>query len=556
MQARSSNRRQLDWFAIGICAIVLLMHAPYVVAGEYAIMEWFRTDDAFYYFKTAQNISEGLGVTFDGTSPTNGFQPLWMALMVPIFSLARFDLFLPLRLVILLQTAVAGFTGVILYRLMSRGLSKAVSCAAALAFVFLPPLHNITMIGGTEAGISALMISLLLYNASLECERPRPALLRLGFIAALAFFARLDNLFLAAVIGPWVLAARHLVRTKEDEFELSAVTRELTRYYLPLGLLGGAYVLFNLVEFGHPTPISAQVKHWWGTLDLTVYGFPIHRPIDFLGQFMTDNRALGPWSLLTAPLYDLAEALMGIFDVPFSVQTRRGLLFAEALIVAVAAWRLLRSSDAKRTLSKLPLPPLLLACLMQITYYKVSGHLAQKPWYWVGEGVLILLVAAILVDALIQRLRQLTRGDLMATTALGLLLLGLLNPHFGDLLRIYRHSKPAGQHYYIQRARWLQEHTQPGAKIGMTGSGSTGYFTQGRTIVNLDGLISGREYFKALRAGTAPDYLTRIDLDYVFGNEYILLETQPYRDIFPGNLEPALAWPDPDRSLRLWRYSH
>ena len=62
---------------------------------------WFTRDDAYYYFKVAQNISEGHGSTFDGIDLTNGYHPLWMLVCIPIFALARFDLILPLRVLLL-----------------------------------------------------------------------------------------------------------------------------------------------------------------------------------------------------------------------------------------------------------------------------------------------------------------------------------------------------------------------------------------------------------------------------------------------------------------------
>ena len=43
------------------------------------------SDDAFYYFRIAHNIATGRGVTFDGEILTNGFHPLWMALVTPLF---------------------------------------------------------------------------------------------------------------------------------------------------------------------------------------------------------------------------------------------------------------------------------------------------------------------------------------------------------------------------------------------------------------------------------------------------------------------------------------
>ena len=42
------------------------------------IINIFGTDDAYYYFQIAKNISLGNGPTFDQITNTNGFQPLWL----------------------------------------------------------------------------------------------------------------------------------------------------------------------------------------------------------------------------------------------------------------------------------------------------------------------------------------------------------------------------------------------------------------------------------------------------------------------------------------------
>ena len=82
------------------------------------LMNWFLTDDAFYYFKTAQNIAEGNGITFDGVNPTNGFHPLWMIICVPIFALAKLNLFLPLRVVAIVQIVLNAASGAILFKVI------------------------------------------------------------------------------------------------------------------------------------------------------------------------------------------------------------------------------------------------------------------------------------------------------------------------------------------------------------------------------------------------------------------------------------------------------
>lgn len=557
MRGVSIGKIRLDWLEICIIGLVILAHLPFIFAGQNVILDRFPTDDAFYYFKTAQNISEGRGLTFDRTSLTNGFQPLWMLALVPVFSLARVDLLLPLRVVIALQIVIAAGIGVLLYRLMRRTLSAAVATAAALAFVFIPPVHENLLMGGTEAGLNALLMVFLLYRTSIESTRRSPRALYLGLIAGLTFFARLDNIFLVGVIGIWLIVARWLQSAGPRVFDWRGNWELAAGYYLPLILLGGGYAAVNQVLFGHPAPISGRVKAWWGTLDLTVYGFPVRRPVDFVGQFMTNDPDLGPWSLITSPMYAVAESIIGRLGLPMSIDLRRGFLLAEFLLMAAVVVALLRlgRKGAPPTLLTLPTIPLFLACLMQISYYKLSGHLAQKPWYWIGEALVIILLSALVVDAALRLLNRWRWGPGLSTIALAIALLWVLIPQFSRIRGLQAPHPDAAEPYYLERSDWLEEQTEAGARIGMTGSGSAGYFTRGRTIVNLDGLISGREYFQALRKGTAAQYLSTIGLDYVFGNAYILLETQPYRDIFTGNLTLVREWPSSNRDLYLWRFN-
>jgi len=96
----------------------------------------YQTDDAFYYFKVAQNITEGKGITFDGVNPTNGFHPLWMLICLPVFALARFNLFLPLRVLVMVLALFNIATGILLYRLGKRFLSEPVGWIVSFFWMF------------------------------------------------------------------------------------------------------------------------------------------------------------------------------------------------------------------------------------------------------------------------------------------------------------------------------------------------------------------------------------------------------------------------------------
>ena len=48
------------------------------------LAEGLYADDAFYYFEIAVNLVNGYGITFDTINPTNGFQVIWLLMLIPV----------------------------------------------------------------------------------------------------------------------------------------------------------------------------------------------------------------------------------------------------------------------------------------------------------------------------------------------------------------------------------------------------------------------------------------------------------------------------------------
>jgi len=315
-------------------------------------------------------------------------------------------------------------------------------------------------------------------------------------------------------------------------------------------------MLWSQTQFGTPTPVSGQVKRWWGTLDNSPYGFPPKQLANYIGQFVTDDPDIGPWSLATRPLYAAAERIAGP-EVGGRRLALAGLGLGLAALAGALAWEERRRLPG--TIAGLGLVPLLLGCLAQIGYYKLGGSVAQRPWYWIGEMLWLVLAGGVLLDAFARRMAAL-RIDPAARRGLGrlitlLLAVLLVRPHLPRLGRIFSPEIAQAESFYHIRSDWLEAHTEPGASIGMTGTGSAAYFTDGRTFVNLDGLIGSHEYFLRLQDGTADEYLESIGLDYVFGNEYIITVSDPYGGIFEGRLEAVNVFETGERSLVLWRFT-
>jgi len=211
--------KRLPWFEIILIIVVISISLYGAFAdGQNFSRRWFIRDDAYYYFKVAQNISEGHGSTFDGINRTNGYHPLWMLICVPIFALARFDLILPLRILFLLMSGLSLATAILLYRLIGKVFAPVIGAITALYWVFSPDILSRVYKQGLETGIAAFFIILFIYKLY-EFERSwrdkavtKRDLITLGAIATFVIFSRLDLVFLVAMAGLWVVFRGSILR--------------------------------------------------------------------------------------------------------------------------------------------------------------------------------------------------------------------------------------------------------------------------------------------------------------------------------------------------------
>jgi len=670
LRRHSSLFAQLGIFLLGFSGS---LYAALVPANS--LSNWYSIDDAFYYYKVAQNVIAGHGFTFDGLNLTNGFHPLWMGMCLGVFWLSRFNLLLPLRVLALVSGALNGFSGVLLYRLLRKGLHPAAAVIGAVTWMLLPAIFNTTTVHGMEAAVSAPFLVLFLSKAvSLLQEDPEPArrrkgLLLAGLWAALAILARLDNLFVVFAVGMFVLLRVRRIR-RVLVFDLAAILvaavaawlvrfggvgnvngfslypmlmvglllKPIVLYFaglyalapnrslwsllyrlviaacviftleygaltglhlmgfnflisravilldvlfstlliaglhllfpgkpagsqespvrqfqgwlkttlprvlvegvvfsIPIALLVGAYMLANKLTLGVFSPVSGQVKLWWGTLERTVYTHH-YTMAEVLG--FSPTAGYGPWSLLTSMIADAATFLRNLFTVKSNELPPRLFLALCILVFLLLAYLLSRRNGylARKSFALL-IPALILGCFLQITYYTMRGYTHTRPWYWVAEMLTLVLLGAVLTSRLFEKLSQWTKTELVNQIVAFLFVGSLLFLHTRYLLNTMPPQVTAeNEAAYLQPVRKLEENTSEGALIGMTGGGNIAYFIENRTIINLDGLINSPEYFNALKNGTAVQFLDRLKLDFVYSKPYILLETQPYDAVFTGRL--------------------
>lgn len=238
---RSSAGKAVVYLAIAVVISVFLLINTFGVQ---------LVDDGYYYLEIARNISSGNGITFDGLNRTNGFHPLWQAVLVPVFLMTQ-SRDLAAQAVTMLQTLLFAASGFILYRILIENTKKILLSVAAAAFWLLNFwFWSKGALSGMETGLLIFCygISLLLFTRSL---RGMYSTWPLSISLIAACMARLDSL--ALVFGICLI------------FILSGKLRDALRTGLPVMIYLILYVIVNKLYFGGIFPVSGYIKSAAGT---------------------------------------------------------------------------------------------------------------------------------------------------------------------------------------------------------------------------------------------------------------------------------------------------
>jgi hypothetical protein len=285
------------------CTLAIALVPPFFawIAGGVPAIVRHLAADSFIYLSVAVNSQAGF-LTFDGVNPTNGFHPLWQVLLWAVvqgFGLAG-DREAPLLLAFWLSAGLVAAGGTLIAQAVLRWSGSML--AAMLAF---PGLFGMAMlfcgwpagtmwsyVNGMESPASLLFFGLLLFYVSRQGAAPlltaaavdRRALLLLSLLSAGIVFSRLDDIFLPAIIGIWLLLRRDAPFARR--FEAAAW------FGLPLGAALLAYLAWNALSVGHAMPISATAKFDFRTplINLGFLGSSLHAMVpDFLYNPFVDG---------------------------------------------------------------------------------------------------------------------------------------------------------------------------------------------------------------------------------------------------------------------------
>jgi len=503
-------------------------------------------DDAFYYFKTAQNIVGGRGVTFDGVTATNGFHPLYLALLLPIMAASGGDLIAPIHASAILLTAVALATGLLIFRLTLR-LAGPVTALVAVAIWAVSPYFTILGINGLETGLATLFAVAVVgaYVEWVARESQLPSCRRaaaLGVVFGFAALARIDLLLLVAAVGlEWLVAAARQRKTLQILPRILVTAAATLAVWLPWGVISrtqtGAWLpasgsatreiaihygwlnlppVWSTERFGKPgaspffDPDDVPADYYADVATQLVFVFALEQPL------LVPLRAHLPFSvwpvLARYPPYRW-------FRVSPVVGTLLAILVLAGAILVIRRARRHASSENRAAPAIGGLVALyLLLMLLGYTIY-CPAHWYDSRYLMPAELVALVFGVSALHGIFLSGWRR--GGGARACLVLGILLLvaGQLAIQRGSTFSQIQWSE-AELGGMLRSWRSLESKIDRTRTIGAFQAGTLSYFGQ-LDVVNLDGKMNP-DAARALADEKLHEYIAARQIDYIVDWTWIL----------------------------------
>ena len=496
-------------------------------------------DDAYYGFKIARNMVLGLGSTFDGVQPTNGYHPLGVWLSTPFYAAFPHGPWLPIHGVLSLYAVLDVCTALLIWRALARLGMPIGGVFCAVVWMALPGIYLLTL-RGCEAAITACLVAALLWLEA-RAAKGRGYRVASGVLSGLAFLARTDVAILLVLFHPYRLWQRA---------KAGAGLRRELRAFVCLTLTSGALVVmpwfaWNYVRFGTLFQTSGSVKQ-------QLYG-----SIGALPRIGSGSQSLG--SVLLNP-YRVVQRVVA-FTVGEEFVPRQtvshvasvALLVISAIGVAACVWAGRNAPDSKfgRFMAWQAW-----SSFWALAYVATYGYFMHYhySWYFAVPLLIWTLWMGAFVEWLHDHFRQRRR------TFLCLLAGGLIVVCVGQLYQFFRLVPPTRldeedrlmPHYALVNR--VAEHD---TVVGSWNSGAFGYFAAFHAKgvwVNLDGVVNN----KVLDVAKRGEYG-----EWLLSNVHIIVEKphwaspffekERFREVFsqfkPISVKPFIAvnralWPD------------
>lgn len=430
-------------------------------------------DDTYLSLQIAKNIANGKGPLY-GDQFTNGFQPLYVFVVAPLFKLTSDQIFAPIKMALCILTLFDVATlAILLIWVMSLTKNNLIVCIVGIFWIF-----NDYIIRTSLNGLETIMASFFIVSASYLFyriywtlpERKVSHFFSLGIITGFACFTRVDSGLFALIIGLMILLFEY------KDFKKMFFRASL--FSIGVLLIFSIWIVYSMYYNKSWYPESGEA-------------------VRFMSTAFIDHNVTWKWYLEMLHIAIISQ-LSG-----------NGILLILIGFLSIIG---LRKKYLTLDLFKF-ITPLLLFCIaifLAYTFYIFTSWYFQR--YLFPFSPMLLLLFAILFNATINSFSgRYTRGFFLGTLVIWfipLLVRGKYLDYFiGDV------NKNLG---YMNLGLWAEENLPEKTVVGSSQSGALSYFAPSLNVVNLDGVVNTK-CFESLVQNRNMDFIKEQKIDYVFG---------------------------------------
>jgi hypothetical protein len=488
---------------IVLLAVILFLLLVIAQPVEFHLTNLTFVDDGFYYLGYARNIALGNGPTFDGLVETNGVQPAWALLLIGVTGvvsdgegLMRASMLLAIVLVVISVLAMND----VLKQLFAPTLRVPV-LLFYLAFIGGPQI----VLSGMETPVNLALLTLALAAVlRVRSVMFKPTVF-VGILVGLACLARVDTVIIVPAFA-LILLWRNDVLERRDRDTRGKALRSLFWFGVPVAVIFGGYLLFNVSVFGRALPVSGEIKS-------TLQG----HIADAIGGRLspaylveTTRAALEQWgtifnNYLTTELISFSPATL----------LARGVLALGVVILVIV---FIHGRRTRRTIAPAgfhwPLALAVTAIFLFHTwmlFFQLGRNASVLNWYYVPEYIFITLTIGLLLANVERRI-----NSQRFYSAVTIWLLVSMAASAAVFVRQFQQADgvtPLLTHYRV--TQWANENLPHDEIIGSFNAGVIGYFSDAR-VINLDGLMNDEEILEVARGNSdLASYVQRHNIAWI-----------------------------------------
>jgi hypothetical protein len=424
-------------------------------------------DDAFYYLTIARTYAHSGIPSFDGLAPTNGFHPLWMLVITPVYKVVSDDV-AAIHAILTIAAALDTLAIVILARILRHlSIAPRIQIPVIALYAFSPSIvTHAGVLNGLETPLNLLLLFLLL-DSYLAMRRRRAVWYAspfvMGFCCALAILVRTDNTFLVAVL----LATVAITSSRRHAAGWLWSTAITLLFVAP-------WLLWTIAQFGTMFQVSGEAfsipaRELLGVSTWTVW--------DYVWRFVRN-----------------CADILRFFPVQLGTQTKLSVEYslvaaslcasAIGLLAALRRDRTIARSLLHRRLSLMCAP--IAGGILFVAAHTVKS-ITLRGWYYASLLPVLFVVLAIWGEYVSRRVH-----DSRTRTAFVMSLAPLA---IAALLTVVTFLGPLeGERNKFAAVRVMEETIPEGEPVGSWNAGVYGYFYRRGPVCNLDGVVNNEAF--------------------------------------------------------------